>query len=121
MWQEAIVVVNETFFKDTIELYEEVMQENSIGESIISHQLVGTYSCNVQSLSNNKKKDVSGESMPEGIRVSVTKEIPLSVAKTYKLKIIQARITFTNELWEITGWTEAQISTVIQATREVAI
>lgn len=121
MWDEARQIVKSVFFGDEIELFEESFVENSIGEEIPELVSVGTFPCNIQNAPAAKKETISGGSMPQNIRVSLSKQTPLDTAKTYVLRIKKARISFTPEDWKVTSWTEAQISTVLQASREVSI
>ena len=84
--------------------------------------MVGNYPCNVQNSESGNNQTVSGESTPQTIRISADKGIPLAYNKTYKLKIKKAKISFDpDEVWRVVGWTEAQISTVISASREVVV
>lgn len=121
MWKAARDIVSSIFFEDEIELYREDLVENAIGEELPTLVLVGKYPCNIQNNATTKRESVSGGSMPQTIRVSLPKETPLDKAKTYVLVITKARLTSTQEQWKVTSWTEAQISTVITAEREVAI
>lgn len=122
MWEEASQIVKSVFFNDEIKLYELGFEENDIGEDIELLTLVGAYPCNIENGQSGNSQTISGESTPQSLRISTVKEIPLQYGKTYKVKISSARIAFdTNEEWKVDGWTEAQISTVISASREVAV
>ena len=122
MWEQASQIVQSIFYKDEVQLYECIFTENDIGESIEQLDLVGSYSCNIENGQSGNAQTVSGESTPQAIRVSTVKAIPLSYDKTYRLKVSKARIAFDpDEVWKVDGWTEAQISTVISASREVAV
>lgn len=122
MWEQASQIVQSIFYKDEVQLYECTFTENDIGESIEQLDLVGSYPCNIENGQSGNAQTVSGESTPQAIRVSTVKTIPLSYDKTYRLKVSKARIAFDpDEVWKVDGWTEAQISTVISASREVAV
>lgn len=121
MWEQAKSIVESVFFKDTVQLYELTFTQNDLGEDIEVPVFVGAYNCNIENQQSQNKRDISGESTPQMIRVSTVKSIPLSYGKTYQLQITSARIAFTNEKWKVEGWTEAQLSTVITASREVVI
>lgn len=122
MWDEASQVVKSIFYTDEVEIYELGFTENSIGEDIEQLILVGNYPCNVQNGESGNNHTTSGESTPQTIRISASKGIPLAYDKTYKLRIKKAKISFDpNEVWKVVGWTEAQISTVISASREVVV
>lgn len=121
MWEEARKAVADLFFKDEIEIYENALEENDIGEQLDSPVLLGSYSCNIENGSSGNKNEVSGVSTMQSLRISLAKTVPLDYDKTYRLKIKHARIRYSDEWWIINGWTEGQISTVIVASREVSI
>lgn len=121
MWEDAREQVAAVFFKDLVEIYENELDENEIGEEITRPVLIGTFPCNIENASSMKKEEVSGVSTPQSLRISLAKTVPLDYDKTYRLKIKQARISFKDEWLKVDGWTEGQISTVIAASREVSI
>lgn len=122
MWQEAREKVAEIFFKDTVQVYENTPTQDEIGEEIDNLTLLGEYACNIENGQSAVSRDISGTTTPQALRISLTKAIPLSYGHTYKLKIKSARITNdAAEYWKVDGWTEGQISTVISASREVAV
>lgn len=122
MWKEASQLVESVFFKDSISLYKIGFTENELGEDIESLVLVGIYDCNIENGQSTTTDQISGQSAPQSLRISTVKGIPLQYDNTYKLKIKSARIAFsTTEEWKVDGWTESQLSTVISASREVAV
>lgn len=121
MWDEARKAVADLFFKDKIEIYENTIVENGIGEELEKEVLVGTFNCNIENAPSGNKNEVSGVSTMQSLRISLAKTVPLDYDKTYKCKIKLARINFKDEWWRVNGWTEGQISTVISASREVSI
>lgn len=121
MWEQARRAVAETFFKDSVELYEDRLSLNEIGEEIAEPVLVGTHSCNIENSASSNKEGESGVSTPQTLRISLSKTVPLDYDKTYRIKIKTARIKFKDEWWKVLGWVEGQISTVISASREVDI
>lgn len=122
MWDEARSIVAETFFGDVIRLYEDTPKEDDIGEEIADWKLVDEFACNIENSQSSLSQTVSGTSTPQQIRISLTKFLPVSYDKRYRLQIKSARIAFdANEYWKVDGWTEGQISTVLTASREVSI
>lgn len=121
MWQQAGKDVAEVFFKDTIALYLNDFIENDIGETIEQPVLLGEYICNIENGASTTQSTVSGQSTPQALRISTLKGIGLDYTRTYKVKIIQARIVNSDEYWKVDGWIEGQISTVINASREVSV
>lgn len=122
MWQEAREKVAEIFFKDTVQVYKNTPAADAIGEELDNLTLLGEYACNIENGQSGVSRDVSGTTTPQTLRISLTKAIPLSYGHTYKLKIKDARIAYdATEYWKVDGWTEGQISTVISASREVAV
>lgn len=122
MWEAGRKAVAEVFFKDRIELYENTIVKNDIGEEHVSPVLVDTYNCNIQNGESSTKEGEVGVSIPQSLRISLAKTVPLDYNKTYQLKIKTARISFNeNEMWKVEGWVEGQLSTVITAQREVSI
>ena len=113
MWEAGKAAVENILFKDTVELLEVQYTTNEIGETIPQQVTLGQYPCNIQNAESQLESAVSGQSNPQTIRVSVPKEIPLDYDKVYSLRIISARIKHTDELWQVSGWTEALLSTVI--------
>ena len=122
MWEDARRVVAATFFKDEIELYKNTPREDDLGEQLDDLSLVGTYACNIENGQSGTSTQVSGTSIPQTIRISLQKAIPSSYGYTYKVRIKSARIVYdSTEYWNVVGWTEGQISTVISASRNVAV
>lgn len=121
-WSSGRKVVQDVFFKDTIALYRVDFSENDIGEEIEEETLVGNVSCNVEIVANPLSTAEAGSSYPSSLRVSMPKSTVLSTANVYKFKIVQARLALdTDQWWRVTGWTEAQLSTVCQASRGVTV
>ena len=122
MWDTARKQIESTFFKDTVAIYELTFVQNEIGEGIKQRTLIGTFPSNVENGQSSVNSTVSGESAPQSLRISTLKSVPLDYDKTYELNIIQARISFDpNRVYKVDGWTEAQLSTVITVSREVAV
>lgn len=122
MWDTARKQIESTFFKDTVAIYELTFIQNEIGEDIKQRTLIGTFPSNVENGQSSVNSTVSGESAPQSLRISTLKSVPLDYDKTYELNIIQARISFDpNQVYKVDGWTEAQLSTVITVSREVAV
>ncbi len=121
MWSETRKRVADMFFQDTIALYRIDTVDNSIGESIEQEELVGEYKCNLQATMTELRRMEVGASNAHSLRVSLTKDVPLSYNEAYKVRIIQARISFDNSLWRVKGWTEGQISTVLEIVKEVVV
>lgn len=122
MWDTARKQIESTFFKDTVAIYELTFVQNEIGEDIKQRTLIGTFPSNVENGQSSLNSTVSGESAPQSLRISTLKSVPLDYDKTYELNIIQARISFDpNQVYKVDGWTEAQLSTVITVSREVAV
>nr|DAH56655.1 MAG TPA: hypothetical protein [Caudoviricetes sp.] len=121
MWEYARKQVADVFFKDEIELYENNWVENEIGEEFDEPVLVGTFKCNIENGTSNNKDSESGVSTMQSLRISLAKTVPLDYNKTYKIKIKTARIRFSSEWWKVLGWVEGQISTVVNASKEVSI
>jgi len=121
MWDEARKIVDDTFFKDEIELYRNDIQEDSIGEEYEVEVLVGTYKCNLQYAPTEVTSDVSGKDIRQTMRISLAKDFPLDNSYTYKVKVKQARIRFDNKFWKVQSWRESQISTVLNVSREVLV
>lgn len=121
-WENASRVIEEVFFKDRIELYENAIVTNSLGEDIEEPTLVGEFKCNIENSENSIKAGEGGLSSPQGLRVSTIKNIALDYVHTYKIKIKSARVDYdSDEFWIVAGWVQSQISTVLTATREVRI
>lgn len=121
MWEEARAQVAATFFKDVVEIYENGLVENEIGEEIAQPVSLGQFSCNIENGPSGKKEEMLGLSIPQSLRISLAKTVPLDYDKTYRIKIKSARINFKDEWLKVDGWTEGQISIVVSASREVAI
>lgn len=122
MWDTARKQIESTFFKDTVAIYELTFVQNEIGEDIKQRTLIDTFPSNVQNGQSSVNSTVSGESAPQSLRISTLKSVPLDYDKTYELNIIQARISFDpSQVYKVDGWTEAQLSTVITVSREVAV
>lgn len=117
MWEQAREQVAKTFFKDKIELYVNEIIENDIGETLENPTLVDEYDCNIENSPGTTSSAVGGRSNIQAIRISLRKDLSLNSESTYKVKIVQARISFTDEMWEVTGCTEGQLSTIINASR----
>lgn len=121
-WTSAKNVVEATFFNDEIQLYENAIVEDELGEEHEVETLVGAYKCNVENSQNTVSNNISGQSSPQSLRISTVKSIPLVYSKTYKVKVIRARVVQSpDEYWRVDGWVEGQLSTVITASREVSI
>ncbi len=121
MWEKARDTVKETFFHDEIELYKNEINVNSIGEETETEQLVGTYKCNLQYAPTDITSAEGGKSIGQTLRISLAKDFPIDYDHTYKVKIKTARIQFDDQFWKVDNWQESQISTVINAVREVAV
>lgn len=121
MWEDAREQVAAVFFKDLVEIYENELEENEIGEETTKPVSIGTFPCNIENSSSGNKEMLSGVSTPQSLRISFAKTVSLDYDKTYRLKIKSARIRFKDEWWKVDGWTEGQISTVIAASREVSV
>ena len=121
MWDEARKIVDDTFFKDEIELYRNDIQEDNIGEEHEVEVLVGTYKCNLQYAPTEVTSNVSGKDISQTMRISLAKDFPLDHSYTYKVKIKQARIRFEDKFWKVESWQESQISTVLNVSREVLV
>ena len=122
MWGEARELVKEVFFEDEIELYVNSYLENDIGESIEEPTLVGTFSCNIQNGASSVQSSVGGQSVPQGIRISTLKELPIDYEHTYQVKIVKARIKFNpDEYWKVANILEGQLSTVLSAERKILV
>lgn len=121
MWEDARKIVADTFFMDEVELYQNEITADSLGEEHLTETLVGTYACNLQYEPTDVRSEVSGKDIAQVLRISVSKNISLDYSSTYKVKIKKARITFDERYWYVKSWKESQISTVINATREVNV
>jgi len=121
MWESARKEVAEKFFHDRIALYRIDLEYNTIGESIEQEVLIGEFACNIQYTPTELRRQEVGESVSHSMRISLSKEVVLSYDKAYKIKILEARLSFDNSFWRVKGWTEGQISTVIEAVKEVIV
>lgn len=122
MWNEGRELVKEVFFQDEIELYVNSYLQNDIGESIEDPELVGTYPCNIQNGASAVQSSVGGQSVPQGIRISTVKDLPFDYEHTYQVRIKSARIKFDpDEMWKVDNILEAQLSTVITASRKILV
>ena len=121
MWDQARKIVDDTFFRDEIELYRNDIREDSIGEEHEVEVLVGTYKCNLQYAPTLVTSNVSGKDISQTMRISLAKDFPLDHSYTYKVKIKQARIRFDDKFWKVESWQESQISTVLNVSREVLV
>lgn len=121
MWRKARADIENIFFKDRVAIYLNDFVENDIGETIEQPVLLGEYTCNIENGASGTQSSVSGKSAPQAIRVSTVKGINLDYDKTYKLRIVEARLVHSDEYWQVDGWLEGQLSTVINASREVAV
>lgn len=122
MWEEARRQVAATFFHDTILLYRNEIETDELGEELETPELVGEYACNIENGQSGVAERISGTTTPQTLRISLSKATPLSYDYTYKVKVKSARIAYdSNEYWRVDGWVEGQISTVITASREVAV
>lgn len=121
MWEQAAQTVSSIFFHDKIEIFEDELTSNEIGEELTTPRSIGTFLCNIENNSSSTRQSQSGVSTPQTLRISLAKDVPISYNKTYTLKILKARISFSNEVWKVDGWVEGQISTVITVSREVAV
>ena len=121
MWENAKKIIDETFFHDEIELYRNSIETDSIGEEHEVEVLVGTYKCNLQYDPTSVQFDVSGKAVAQTMRISLAKGVDLTYLHTYKVKIKLARLEFDNTFWKVVSWTESQISTVLNVSREVKV
>jgi hypothetical protein len=121
-WDKARNLVSTNFFGDKISIYEMGTTENKIGEETESETLlVDDEPCNVQNNQSQNQLRDGGASTPQGIRISLRKDIPLVYDKRYRVVIKEARLGHTGEHWSVAGWTEGQISTVIICDRRVTV
>lgn len=122
MWESARNQVAEVFFKDTVRIYRNAVVEDDIGEEHNEPVLVGTYICNIENGTSSTTQNMSGISVPQTLRISLPKDTPLDYNNTYVIVIESARIRFSEEdWWNVDGWVEGQISTVITASRRNSI
>ena len=122
MWKAPRATVEKMFFQDEIELYRNVQWTDEIGEDHDEQILVDTYKCNIQNGQSSVKSSESGKSIPHSLRISLDKDAKLFYSYTYKVKVKKARLWLDySELWEVTGWTQGQLSTVMNVQREVEI
>lgn len=121
MWENAKKIVENVFYKDKIELYQNKVVVDYIGEEHYQEVLVGEFVCNVQYMPAEIKQAPTGVDIGQTLRVSIDATIPLDYANTYKLKIKEARVDFDDRFWEIRSWTQSLISTVLIASREVYV
>lgn len=121
MWEEGRALVEEVFFEDEIELFENQIIENEIGEELEQPVSIGRFPCNVQNGATTVQRSVSGQTIPQQLRISLSKGVNIVYDKTYQVRIIKARIRFTSELWNVESITEGQLSTVISASRKVSV
>lgn len=122
-WTGAKNIVSETFFEDKISLHPLEEQEDEIGEvSETPGDSLGEFSCNVQYQPISKEQREQGIVTPQIGRVSTSKSLPIERGKRYYLKIVQARVEFNaDEYWDVTDWTEGQISTVLMIKRREVV
>lgn len=121
-WTEGRKKVEEVFFKDSIELYAIAVVENELNEELESEVLVGEYRCNIENGNSAVSRNETGSGSPQTLRISLPKDTPLDHRQTYKFKIKNARVLFdSEEWWRVDGWTEAQLSTVVSASRGVSV
>ena len=122
MWNEARQAIESIFFKDKIRVYELVYTETELGEDVEQETLFGDFNCNIEAGQSLDKETIVGHSTPQTLRISTIKDIGLNYSKRYKLQVLQARLSnLTEDTWIIDGWTEAQLSTVLAVSREVAV
>lgn len=122
MWSEARKDIEAIFFKDEVKLYKNTTVEDDLGEEHNTPVLVGSYPCNIEDGQTSKVEGVSGASLPQSLRISTLKSIPLTKGNTYALVIVSARIAFdATEYLDVASWVEGQLSTVITATRRVDV
>lgn len=119
MWAQGRLEVMRTFFNDRIEIFECSYIQDELNEVMEQLVSIGAYYCNIQNGVSSLKDTISTQAVPQTIRVSLDKNTPLLYNKVYKLRILEARLFHTEELWRVDGWTEAQLSTVMTASREV--
>jgi len=121
-WSQGRKQVAEIFFQDEIELYKNTIEENQLGEEYEVPELVGTYSCNIENQQSTVKYTEVGASAPQTLRISLSKDALLRYDYTYKIVIKKARLTYdSSEWWNVDGWVEGQLSTVLTVSREVKI
>lgn len=122
MWESARKAVASIFFGDVIELYQDTPEENSLGEELEKLTKLGEYACNIENNSSGVSQQASGTSIPQTIRISAAKSLPVSYSNRYKVKIKSARIAYNaTEYWKVDSIVEGQISTVITASRAVSV
>lgn len=118
MWNPARSIVSSLFFKDKIEIYEVVHTEDDLGEDIESLELVGSYDCNIQNGMNQYSGTETAMLNPQQRRISLSKGVALDYDKTYQVRVVNARIAYnSSEYWDVDGWVEGQISTVLTVSR----
>ena len=121
-WTEGRKKVEEVFFKDSIKLYAIAVVDNELNEELESEVLVGEYRCNIENGNSTVSRNETGSGSPQTLRISLPKGTPLDYRQTYKFKIKNARVFFdSEEWWRVDGWTEAQLSTVVSASRGVSV
>lgn len=121
-WSQGRKQVAEVFFEDEVELYVNAIEQNQLGEELESPVLVGIYKCNIENQQSTVKNTEAGVSVPQTLRISLSKDTPLEYEYTYRVKIKKARLTYNStEWWKVDGWVEGQLSTVITASRGVNI
>lgn len=122
MWSEARKIVEGTFFHDTVEIFRNNVEVNDLGEETRVPVSLGEFPCNIENNASTVKQSESGVAVPQTLRISTQKTVPLDYSSTYMLVIKSARIVFDNtEKWDVDGWVEGQLSTVITASRRVDI
>lgn len=122
LWTAGRQAVASTFFHDEISLYAVAYTDSQLGEELEQEVVVDDFPCNIENSSSIVSHNESGSGSPQSLRVSLPKDVPLSYNTIYKFKIKHARVAYDdNEWWRIDGWTEAQLSTVVTASREVSV
>lgn len=118
-WSGARQAVQEVFFEDEFTLHQAEESRDEIGEvSEAPGDSLGNFAGNIQYQPISKEQREQGIVTPQIGRVSTSKSLPIERGKRYYLKIIQARVEFdADEYWDVTDWTEGQISTVLMIKR----
>ena len=122
-WKGAGEAVKSIFFEDTFALLPQVIEIDDIGEEVANPgEVIGQYVCNAQYQPISKQQKEQGLVTPQVLRISCQKSIPLVRGNVYYIKLIEARIQHnTDEVWEVTDWTEAQLSIVIMCKRSEVV
>lgn len=114
MWTVPKEQVKNTFFRDCIELYEDIIVTSSLGQETTQPTLAGQYLCNIQDNAISAVPKVSGMVRPRTLRISIDKALPLNNDATYKIKVVDSRIDIDKTIfWTIDTVVEGQISKVL--------